>query len=423
MLFLNQMEINKNFKFVDHNYRKNGNIKNDFINDENSDDIYENHDSESEELKINDMNINCLITKKPNQTELKSILNYCEEHIKENDDYKRAMLRRASSVKVPSIKASINNNNNSSSSNSNDDVKKPEKKVVRFADALGLDLVKVKMILNPDRPPRIPKHILKVFRDANKYSDDDDDDDDYDDFYYQQQLQHYHDLNNNNNKNSYLNTILFNKFSTKPGTVTNTSTKKTSSTTTTTATTTNGYSLRRYNDDSFQLNNCKYSLKWRQLFEQPGIRPDFFAKLNDNKVSLETVHIKSHQISGVIRVSNLCFNKIVKLRYTTDKWMTSTDVDAAYINNSCDGFTDRFSFNVNFENNLVEYFNNLKDLNNTYRIEFAVFYEARSCDYHCYWDNNYGINFVIECINITSPTQSTNDLICDLSNNLSAAFV
>jgi protein phosphatase 1 regulatory subunit 3A/B/C/D/E len=184
-------------------------------------------------------------------------------------------------------------------------------------------------------------------------------------------------------------------------------------------------SLNNYN---YKINNCEYSLKWKQCFEQPAIKPDFFKNLNEKKVSLETIHLKSHLICGVVRVLNICFNKNVKIRYTTDKWKTFEDVNAAYINNSCDGHTDRFSFNLNLENNLVKFFNNSQNFYNKYNIEFAIAYEtskATTSENECYWDNNYGSNYIIECLNNSSSTQikNINEILSDLSNNLTAAFV
>ena len=89
--------------------------------------------------------------------------------------------------------------------------------------------------------------------------------------------------------------------------------------------------------------------------------------------------MKSYLICGVVRVLNICFNKIVKIRYTTDKWKTFDEINAAYINNSCDGHTDRFSFNLNLENSLARFFNNYQNFYNKYYIEFAIVYEKTAC--------------------------------------------
>ena len=177
------------------------------------------------------------------------------------------------------------------------------------------------------------------------------------------------------------------------------------------------------------IKNYKCELKWKQCFEQPGLKPDFYLRLNEKKVLLETIHLKSQIISGIVRVLNICFNKNVKIRYTIDNWKTFNDIETAYINNSCDGLTDRFSFNLNLEAKLAEFFNNSQNFNNLFKVEFAIVYETKptNSENQEYWDNNYGLNYLIECMsNTVSPTptiRNLNDILYDISANLSAAFV
>ena len=400
---ITQIEVNENYKIEKNFFLKENNL----MIDSSSNQIYENKD---------------LLNS--NQTELNSILNYCEEQIKESDEYKKAALRRARSVQVPK--------KNESKQDDDDEGKKAEKKVVRFADMLGLDLVKIKVIQNPDRPPRVPKHILQLFRESMKYSDDDDDDDEDDDEEYYNDNEWVDNKINSINgkscksiKNSYLNSIISNKSNTKP--IMNGRTVNGVSTTLTTTASQLSSQKILTDDDSFLIKNCKCELKWKQCFEQPGLKPDFFLKLNEKKALLETIHLKSQIISGIVRVLNICFNKNVKIRYTIDNWKTFNDIETAYINNSCDGLTDRFSFNLNLEAKLAEFFNNSQNFYNRFKIQFAIVFETKPTltENNEYWDNNYGLNYLIECINNTTPVSKlkNNDILCDLSNSLSAAFV
>ena len=242
-----------------------------------------------------------------------------------------------------------------------------EKKFVRFADALGLELTKIKIIENVAQPNyncyfsvllnnlRISKIDENPYELLNKY-----------------QLK---DQPKTNISSKFCQYKIEKKFKLNPQLC---------------------GELQLSSDSLFKIKNCEHSLKWKQCFEQPGIMPCFFKNLNEKKISLETVHMKSHLISGVVRVSNICFNKVVKIRYTTDKWKTHSDINAAYVNNSCDGLTDRFSFNLNLENNLSKFFNNSQNFYNTFHIEFAIAYETDFNNSSLFWDNNSGSNYKFE---------------------------
>ena len=385
MLLLNQIEV------ISHPFDDFHRIYfNDFVLNECDHSVYEdksvnainykiNCTKDEEPIKSENNDAKCDDASVLNACEDASVLNTCE--VKENGDNRKSTLRRAKSVQE-----SAGENNN----------KSKNKKVVRFADALGLDLVKIKLIKNPDRPPRVPKHILRLFRQSSKSNDENNDEDDDEESNEEDDEDHewfYNDKNpfmNKINENSYINSIIANKYNS------NSSSKIIR---TINGASTSIYAPRksnRLNEDSFKVNNCEHSLKWKQCFEQPGIMPCFFKNLNEKKISLETVHMKSHLISGVVRVSNICFNKVVKIRYTTDKWKTHSDINAAYVNNSCDGLTDRFSFNLNLENNLSKFFNNSQNFYNTFHIEFAIAYETDFNNSSLFWDNNSGSNYKFE---------------------------
>ncbi|CAH2010099.1 unnamed protein product [Acanthoscelides obtectus] len=65
-------------------------------------------------------------------------------------------------------------------------------------------------------------------------------------------------------------------------------------------------------------------------------------------------------------------------RYTLNSWKSYADVQATYVANSCDGFSDKFSF--------VIYAHSLSV---GQRLELACRFQCKGCQY---WDNNNGRN-------------------------------
>ncbi|XP_045463660.1 glycogen-binding subunit 76A [Harmonia axyridis] len=185
------------------------------------------------------------------------------------------------------------------------------KKIVRFADALGLDLADVKTYV--DEIPKIPTSA-------------------------------YNDLNN----------------------------------------------LEDDTEDSMLMRPCRNGqskMALVPLFTQPGERFDFMEKIRRCNVCLESALVDDPvccSIRGVVRVRNIDFHKTVQVRYSTDRWRNSANVQASYVDNSCDGFSDKFSFLI--------YANMLKCGD---KLEFAVCFLAKGNEY---WDNNNGANYVFECI-------------------------
>lgn len=120
------------------------------------------------------------------------------------------------------------------------------------------------------------------------------------------------------------------------------------------------------------------------LFQLPREITDKLETLN---VSLESarvcdgVHVT---VCGSVRVRNLDFHKTVHIRYTMNRWKTYTDLQATYVQGSCDGFSDRFQF--------VLY---APAISSGQRLEFAVRF---LCKGQQYWDNNSGANYCFDCL-------------------------
>lgn len=127
-------------------------------------------------------------------------------------------------------------------------------------------------------------------------------------------------------------------------------------------------------------------------FEQPGANPHFLDRVRQQKVSLEDAVVSDLRVTGVVRVLNLGFEKLVQVRYTTTEWATHTDLNADYVPSSCDGFSDKFSFNLH-----------MPHLTPGQRLLFALKYVANGQEF---WDNNGGDNYVLKC-QAKSPDQES----------------
>ncbi|XP_022908912.2 glycogen-binding subunit 76A isoform X1 [Onthophagus taurus] len=127
------------------------------------------------------------------------------------------------------------------------------------------------------------------------------------------------------------------------------------------------------------------------LFSQPGGLSDFLQRVHDNKVCLENALVEDvclMSVKGTVRVLNLDFHKMVHVRYSVDGWRSFSDLQCTYVMNSCDGFSDKFTFLV--------YANMLKVGE---KLEFAVRYQCRNGSF---WDNNNKCNYSFQCLPSTS---------------------
>lgn len=119
---------------------------------------------------------------------------------------------------------------------------------------------------------------------------------------------------------------------------------------------------------------------------------DFVTRVMASKVALENclVNDSDMTITGIVRVANIAFHKKVSVRVSTNRWVTFTDINASYVQNSNDGPTDRFSFTISVPAYFVE----------GSKMEFAIMYDANGQEF---WDGNHGSNYVIECFAKSVP--------------------
>ncbi|CAO1426357.1 unnamed protein product [Diamesa serratosioi] len=133
------------------------------------------------------------------------------------------------------------------------------------------------------------------------------------------------------------------------------------------------------------------------LFQQPGSLPAFLERVKDKKVCLQNAAVTDPialTITGSVRVRNLDYHKSVHIRYSMDNWRSYSDMMANYVEDSCDGFSDKFTFLI---------FGNSLQIGQ--RIEMAIRFQTRGRQY---WDNNYGQNYCFQCL----PCALRNDPNC-----------
>ncbi|GJQ76974.1 hypothetical protein Trydic_g15170 [Trypoxylus dichotomus] len=127
------------------------------------------------------------------------------------------------------------------------------------------------------------------------------------------------------------------------------------------------------------------------LFQQPGGETNFLDRVRDNQVCLENAVVEDPialSIKGSVRVRNLDFHKSVHIRYSLDSWKSFSDLQASYVENSCDGFSDKFTFLIYVNTVAIGH-----------RVEFAVRFQCKGVQY---WDNNNGANYCFQCLPVTS---------------------
>ena len=111
------------------------------------------------------------------------------------------------------------------------------------------------------------------------------------------------------------------------------------------------------------------------MFNQPGVEPGFYNRVNREKVVLESIRAETRSVHGIIRVSNLEYHKEVTVRWTHDSWKTHHDTNAVFC--ATDGDTDRFTFELPVNGDDVS---------------FAIRYRTNGQEF---WDSNRGRNYLI----------------------------
>ena len=103
-------------------------------------------------------------------------------------------------------------------------------------------------------------------------------------------------------------------------------------------------------------------------YEKIGIAP---ITANRNYASLP----ESYPISATLQ--NYAFDKVVKVRYTEDNWITYTDVPLSYYSTNGDG-TENWTTTLSLDKSKTDNF------------EYCIYYEVNG---QTYWANNFGENY------------------------------
>ncbi|KAI7811945.1 uncharacterized protein ppp1r3ab [Triplophysa rosa] len=123
------------------------------------------------------------------------------------------------------------------------------------------------------------------------------------------------------------------------------------------------------------------------LFVLPQTGLELEMLVLEKKIELENLELLpgTTTLRGVIRVLNLCFDKMVYVRISLDLWRSHFDLLAEYVPGSHDGEMDCFSFKLT----LVPPFGE-----EGARVDFCLRYET---SLGTFWANNNGNNFAMYC--------------------------
>lgn len=162
------------------------------------------------------------------------------------------------------------------------------------------------------------------------------------------------------------------------------------------------------------------------IFPQPGAAADFIDRIRDRCICLESAMeedvddeeddgsdyfgVNGWSVLGTVRVRNLAFHKTVHARASADGWRSHADVPASYLPGSCDGFSDRFAFEIRPgippTGGVFGAAPFPRRLPNGGRLEFAVRFQCQGSQY---WDNNLGANYVFSVEPLINPAISNNN--------------
>lgn len=146
---------------------------------------------------------------------------------------------------------------------------------------------------------------------------------------------------------------------------------------------------RHLNVDSGTLSGSPLVRKrlMHPCFPQPGLSPNFAARVAERKVALHSFRADYDVISGTICVANIAYEKRVLVRYTFDAWVTYNDMYATYVEGSNTGSTDLFRFSIQLTDTCC---------NQCSFVEFSIMFSTGSGD-EVYWDSNFGSNYRVDC--------------------------
>jgi Carbohydrate/starch-binding module (family 21) len=104
-------------------------------------------------------------------------------------------------------------------------------------------------------------------------------------------------------------------------------------------------------------------------------------------VTVENIDLVGTTLEGVVRVRNIAFEKWVAVRFTLDKWQTTSEVTARYKESLPNGTIDRFVFAIK----LADVLSRAEEKTLFLAVRYSV--GAREI-----WDNNHGRNYQVRVV-------------------------
>ncbi|XP_056109068.1 protein phosphatase 1 regulatory subunit 3C-B [Rhinichthys klamathensis goyatoka] len=132
---------------------------------------------------------------------------------------------------------------------------------------------------------------------------------------------------------------------------------------------------------------------------------DFRNSLKKNLVCLENCIIQERSLTGMVKVINVSFEKVVHVRITFDSWKSYADIPCTYMNNvyGCED-VDTFSFSIDLPSSVASH----------EQVEFCISYKTHDTTF---WDNNDGENYkLVHTENDPSQANVTQTKTTDFKN-------
>jgi carbohydrate/starch-binding protein with CBM21 domain len=108
---------------------------------------------------------------------------------------------------------------------------------------------------------------------------------------------------------------------------------------------------------------------------------------NTRDVAVESIDLVGTTVEGIVRVPNIAFEKWIAVRFTLDKWQTTSEVTARYKESFLDGTFDRFMFAIK----LADVLSRAEEKT----LFLAVRYSVAGREI---WDNNSGRNYQVRVV-------------------------
>ncbi|KAH9961113.1 putative phosphatase regulatory subunit-domain-containing protein [Russula dissimulans] len=105
------------------------------------------------------------------------------------------------------------------------------------------------------------------------------------------------------------------------------------------------------------------------------------------EVAVESVDLVGTTIEGLVRVRNIAFEKWIAVRFTLDRWQTTSEVTARYKESLPNGTIDRFTFSIK----LADVLSRAEEKT----LYLAVRYTVAGREI---WDNNSGRNYQVRVV-------------------------